>query len=193
MAYTCQHALLAQLQVALCTPTHIHLNFHSCLAQIVVAVMYFSRWHVSSEFLSVAIAAQVTICVQIDQAPHLGPNATVTPPRARCPNIVGTACTAAPVHPSCSMRCRWLHLRCGTLTLCCAAFLPGAAAVLAHPVLGAGLSAAEQQVRLDMCMSRLHSLLPMHLEMHSLGVMAGTTQAWSSIKRAISACIIIKT
>jgi hypothetical protein len=77
MACSCRHALLASLHVALCSTTHIHLNYHLCLAQIVIAVMYFTRWHVSSEFLSVAIAAQVTMSVHINEATHSGAILTV--------------------------------------------------------------------------------------------------------------------
>lgn len=92
-------------------------------AQIAIAVMYFTRWHVSSEFLSVAIAAQVTMCVQIDQAPHLGPNATVAPPPGPLPKHrrLGVHCCAcAPFLQRVAPMAEHVSLRGAHAVPCCA-------------------------------------------------------------------------
>jgi hypothetical protein len=113
--------------------------------------MYFTRWHVSSEFLSVAIAAQVTMCAHIDGALHLGDILAFHV----CPASLAGYCRLCGAAPFfiCSMRGRWLHAKRGMLMRYCAGLPPGAAPVLAHPVLGAGLPAAEQQARLSLCVS----------------------------------------
>jgi hypothetical protein len=129
------------------------------LMQVVIAVMYFTRWHVSSEFLSVAIASQVTMRMQYDSTLLQD---TVCPPT--CTLLKPPAAVHGAAFAGWSQnRRRHGHTLFAVSNLWSTLCLTGAPPVLAHPVLGASLPAAEQQVRpfmlhapLDQPVSPLH-------------------------------------
>jgi hypothetical protein len=126
-----------------------HLDDSLPRVQIVIAVMYFTRWHVSSEFLSVAIAAQVTRCVHDDS--HFAAER----------KFYGLTCTSTGVQAVASVQCcafAWFS----SIRRAVSAFseiqfslelpdyISGAPTILAHPILGTCLPATEQQVPLSL-------------------------------------------